>query len=165
MFEVLIVERPTLPPRCQLRIGITAKGPSCLRLTLNGSVAEPLTAAGIRLPLRELVDEVVDQAALLGEERLPTKAEREAFGGELAATFPRAEPGKRLPDELLEEVARVYRYALQRGLPPTEAVKEALDVSRSTAGRYVVRARRAGLLGRASPGVAGELEPKGGNNG
>ena len=90
----------------------------------------------------------------------------EAVLRELTPTgLPRAEPGKRLPDELLEEVARVYRYALGRGWPPTNAVKKALNVSRPTAGRYVVRARRAGLLGPARPGVAGEVEQEGENDG
>ena len=50
-----------------------------------------------------------------------------------------------------------YRYALRVSPDkPTEAIAEAFDVSRSTAGRWLVEARKRGLLAPATPGRAGE---------
>jgi transposase len=58
---------------------------------------------------------------------------------------------------LLARVAEVYREAHALGSNPTRTVAQRLGVARSTAGRYVVQARRQGHLGPA-PGlrVAGE---------
>jgi hypothetical protein len=148
-----LVDKPDLP-RCQLRVEIVEGRPACTHLTLLRRPGEAaLTSLAIRVPLKELVIEI---------SRLVVGGLTGTEPQELRPKAPRAEPGKRLPQERLEEVARVYRYALSHDRPPTNAVAEALDVSRSTAGRYVVRARRAGLLGPASPGVAGELDPEGG---
>jgi hypothetical protein len=77
--------------------------------------------------------------------------------------------GMRLPDEHLEEVARVYREAHQRGAPPTGAVydrwrKGKIKISRSTAGRWVAEARRRGIMGEAlgtRPGERGYLVGEG----
>jgi hypothetical protein len=154
-FEAL-VDRPGLP-RCQLRIAVKPTGPVCLRLTLVPREGEPpLTTSGTRVPLRELVKEIV---LLLGSfNRQTMRLERESFERVLANTFSRPEPGRKIPDVHFERVADVYRYAIQRGLPPTEAVAEAFDVSRSTGGRWVVETRRRGLLGAAVPGKAGEIQ-------
>ena len=145
-----LVDKPGRP-RCQLRIEIDEGRPVCTQLTVVRRPGEAaLTSSTIRVSLKEFVEEISQLvvSALTGTEL------------EQLTKSPRAEPGKRLPRERLEEVARVYRYALARpGLgPPTKAVAQALDVSRSTAGRYVVRARLEGLLGKARPGVAGEQE-------
>ena len=150
------VDKPELP-KCQLAIRVTPTGPACVRLTLVSSDEQPLTATRIRIPLGELVEEATVLAASHGEARY----DPQEFLSSLTAAMTPA-PGKLLPRERLEEAADVYRYALRLGQPPTNAVAEALNVSRSTAGRYVVRARRAGLLGPAVPGRAGEEQPPAG---
>ena len=66
--------------------------------------------------------------------------------------------GVPLTDELLRGVADIYREALAEGSPPTRRVMERLQTSRSTAGRYVQRARKRGFLGPTHPRVAGEQE-------
>jgi hypothetical protein len=156
-FEALIVDEDNLPAY-QLRIVVTPAGPACTKLTLvAASDDEPLTTTQTRIPLRELVNEIVLIVGSLN--RKTGRYEPESFERELAATFARPEPGKKIQDEHFEHVAEIYRYALERGRPPTEGVAEAFDVSRSTAGRWVVETRRRGLLGPAVPGVAGEQEP------
>ena len=58
----------------------------------------------------------------------------------------------------LTEVAQVYRHAVDSGAP-TKAVAKAFHATRSTAGRWVVLARREGLLGPADRTRAGEASP------
>jgi hypothetical protein len=56
----------------------------------------------------------------------------------------------------LEWVAYLYRVAVLMGEPPTKAVESALQLPRSTAGRWVAQARQEGHLGPAEgPGKAG----------
>jgi hypothetical protein len=65
--------------------------------------------------------------------------------------------GERLTHETLEEVARIYRQAQHEHRGPTNAVADEMHVARSTAGKWVARARDAGFL-RPAPrrGIAGE---------
>lgn len=63
---------------------------------------------------------------------------------------------RRLTRELLEQVAETYRQAYAAGDPPTQAVSAKFTVSHSTAGRWVVEARRRGALGPANGTSAGE---------
>lgn len=76
-----------------------------------------------------------------------------------ALTFgpPPSDLGKRPTQEALEWVARIYRLALLVGEAPTQAVAGALDLPRSTAGRWVMRARDRGLLTVQDP-RGGKLE-------
>ena len=62
---------------------------------------------------------------------------------------------RRVTDELLREVATIYRRHLEEGAP-TLGVADELKVSHSTASRYVAMARERGLLGRTTAGLAGE---------
>ena len=57
--------------------------------------------------------------------------------------------GAGIPDHVLARVASIYRAAEALGRPPTNAVKDKMPVARSTAGRYVMEARRRGFLGPA----------------
>jgi hypothetical protein len=133
-------------------------GPVCRQLTLVG---DPLSAVGIRVPLRELVKEATELVGEFDE----SVDDPVAFMRALGEVTSRPEPGKRLTDDWLERVAEVYRTALQNGLPATDAVATAFPISRSTAGRWVMEARRRGLLGEAIPGRAGELPTKEENDG
>jgi len=68
--------------------------------------------------------------------------------------------GKAVSDDELRRVAAIYRTAVARRQPPTKTVATEMHVARSTAGRWVVEARKRGFLGPAPPpGLAGELEP------
>jgi hypothetical protein len=59
-------------------------------------------------------------------------------------------------DRALKFVANLYRLAVVLEEPPTQSVAEALGLPRSTAGRWVARARDGGFLGAAEgPGKAG----------
>ena len=74
------------------------------------------------------------------------------------------EPARRgvpVTDGRLREVASVYRGAALAGLPATKTVAEVMHVSRSTAARWVMKARDAGLLGKARPGRSGEITIEG----
>lgn len=66
---------------------------------------------------------------------------------------------RRVTRDLLNDVAQVYRAAHDEGQPPTAAVASAFQVSHSTAGRWVVEARKAGILGPASGTKPGEATP------
>jgi hypothetical protein len=59
--------------------------------------------------------------------------------------------GRRLGQEALEEVARVYRDAWRNGRPVNEAVREAFTLSKDGAAKRIVAARRAGLLADVGP--------------
>lgn len=70
---------------------------------------------------------------------------------------------RRAPSDVLPAVAAVYREALRSADPlvaskPTAYVASRLDYSRGHAARLVSQARRAGLLGNAYPGRAGEKD-------
>lgn len=64
--------------------------------------------------------------------------------------------GSPLTDENLRQVASIYRAATKRGDPPTQTVADSLKVARSTAARWVGKARERGFLGPALRGQAGE---------
>jgi hypothetical protein len=66
----------------------------------------------------------------------------------------RREKNRTISDDLLREVAKIYRDNLDRG--PTQAVGERFSKSPSTAALYVKLARDAGFLGAAIRGKAGE---------
>jgi hypothetical protein len=123
---------------------------------------QPVTAQAVReLPLGSIVAEM--QAAIaehLGS--LPnamkeiwtddddvievpyTERERQVFQ-DAAVSFG-AGRGKRLTAPLLEAVAASYRIAWEAGRPVTAAVAEATHCSPSTAGKRIMKARKAGLL-------------------
>jgi len=60
----------------------------------------------------------------------------------------------RLTRAHLEDVAAVYREALENGAGPTRAVANHFDVSHSTAAKWVGKARRHGALRSTTKGVA-----------
>jgi hypothetical protein len=73
----------------------------------------------------------------------------------------KADTFKRVNDDALRLVTDVYRSAILAGNPPTQAVAHHLFFEvRSTAARWVMRARERGFLGPAEPGRAGERPRK-----
>jgi hypothetical protein len=85
----------------------------------------------------------------------PNDLEESEFG-EFTAGLQPPRRGKRLEQAHYERVAEVYKAALRRGQPPTQAVARAMHTARSNAGRWVMEARSRGLLPPAQ-------EEKGGN--
>jgi hypothetical protein len=81
------------------------------------------------------------------------------FQSEYAAAGPRGRYIGAVTDEQLRDVAETYRAAYAERRAPTAAVARRFHVSRSTAGRYVQRARERGFLGPTQPRVAGEQQP------
>jgi hypothetical protein len=73
-----------------------------------------------------------------------------------AATRAPRERG-RVSDDTLRQVAHIYRTAHAQGAPPTRAVMQQMHVSRTTAGRWVARARQRGYLRPARPRAPGEI--------
>lgn len=102
---------------------------------------------------QEVTGEVLRGITVAQMVRLATQ---NSFGRQLAE-WP-AELAKVGPTtETLQQVARIYRLALLLGDAPTNAVASALGVPRSTAGRWVTRARDRGFLTVIDPrAVRGE---------
>lgn len=68
---------------------------------------------------------------------------------------PQAPPpgrGRDTSPDRLADVARIYLAAVAAGRPPVKAVQQELNFSRSTAGRLVGEARKAGLLSPTTQG-------------
>jgi hypothetical protein len=127
---------------------------------------EPLTSAGIRVPLGELVAAVRASFADGFAELAESDDSRDELveRARIYAADKRGGRGRKgLPVEHYEEVAQVYReeYATAEGRPkPTEAVRRHFNVGKSSAAKKVARARELGLLGPARPGRAGEREAR-----
>ena len=64
--------------------------------------------------------------------------------------------GALLSDEVLEEVARIYKEACNYGTSPIKSVAKAFGISKSTAAKRVMVAREHGMLGQAIRGKSGE---------
>lgn len=122
-----------------------------LRVSINRDAAHPVNAQDVRLPLSSIMKQVAAHAVLPFELVEPghyrSKAVEVASGD---LTAPRGRTV--LTDAFLRSVAEEYAAAVKAGANPTAAVHAAAPklsghaVSRSTAGRWVVEARRKGLL-------------------
>jgi len=122
----------------------------------NGPVV-PISAEGIRLPLGRLLNEWKAKNAA------DLKHKAEAFGPEVAEFYRTLYsvldgPVGRRPvydRNFFQEVARVYKMAVTMGDNPTEAVMKWKTVSKSTAAKWVARARNEfGLLPPTTRGKA-----------
>jgi hypothetical protein len=71
------------------------------------------------------------------------------------AALPRPPGRPATPLRVLQEAARLYAAAFERGEPPTRAVAEGQKISYAAASRRIARARELGLLGLAERGKAG----------
>ena len=117
---------------------------------LPGHGSEPIPFEGQTFPLRSIPFDDVHVAVPVGG--IGRTAEYKA-----ATRAPRQQG--RVTDETLRAVADVYREAIGKREAPTQAVMAEWHVSRTTASRYVRRAREAGFLGAARPRVTGEFQP------
>lgn len=119
------------------------------KVTVQAPEGRPVTAEALRsIPLGTIVTELRTRVAAAHERRsrTSTSSEERARWLKVASQAGGA----------LEPVAEIYREAHRAGLSPIEEVATALGVSKSTAAKRVVAARRAGHLGPAVPGKAGE---------
>ena len=64
--------------------------------------------------------------------------------------------GSPLTEDHLRRVAEVYQAAVEQGDPATQTVANEMHAARSTAARWVAKARERGILGPAKRGQAGE---------
>jgi Family of unknown function (DUF6214) len=101
-------------------------------------IYEEVPEGGIRMPL------------------FPEPAERERMYEQAAEGGRRPRRGSPVTKETLTQVAELYRTAVANNDPPTQTVADAMHASRSTAARWVSKARKAKLLGPAMRGRAGE---------
>lgn len=167
-------------PICHLTIAIENGRPVCEELDLQRKPGgHPLSGSLLRLiPMARYLNLAVDhvgRSRRRGEGPLTVTADGETFplssepAGEGHVAFritgmtrtkqykaaSRAPRGQ-VSDEMLRQVAEAYRTAVARNEPPTKAVMAQWYASRSTASRWVKRARQEGLLGPAVPRRAGE---------
>ena len=148
----------------ELEVAVDDAGaPSCVSLTVHGD--KPVTTEVVRqLRVDELVRVAVAEAARPYEQAgasirmpiFPAPDERAELYERFAKGGRRPRRGSPVSEETLHRVAALYRAALKNGDPPTSTIAEALRVTRSTASRWVAKAREAGLLGPAIRGRAGE---------
>ena len=142
------------------------RGPGAVKVTVEqplGGDGDPVTMTTLR---KVTVDRVIQDA--LSQVRRPVfdasaetgipRSFRVDEGGEVYLDETLLSGRGRLTvAERLEMVADIYLRALAAGRPPVKAVAEDLPCSRSTAGRLVGQARKAGLLAETSRGRRGSL--------
>lgn len=161
-------------PRCLVRLHVVvdrgAPGVRAMSIEqeLDGGQWTPAITSSVlrRVALDALLRQVVDDAAQVavsveveghqGVFQLKRDVEAgdntTAWGGRPARS-PLSGRGRRTSDDVLRQVAGIYRSARRA---PTQAVADTLHVSRSHAGKLVGQARAAGHLGGTSQGKAGE---------
>jgi hypothetical protein len=160
----IVVSDERYPP-CRLGVRVEGGNPQCDWIRVErGERAASVTSGALRkIPVARFLRESVSLAAI----RLVTRDDGTVVGEPIAGVrvsplrlgrqFRRPRRGFPLSEDDLRKVAEVYRDALAAGDPsPTATVARILHVSRSTAGRWVGRARGDGYLGPARRRRAGE---------
>jgi Family of unknown function (DUF6214) len=140
----------------------------CRAVAIRAREGESLTSESVRIPLSGLVKQAVASAAAPVEagtvegldvlQAILTTPRQEAqeFYERYTKNARRPRRGSPFTEENLRQVADLYRAALERGDPPTQTVADELNVPRSTAARWVGKARDRNLLGPALRGRGGE---------
>lgn len=135
--------------------------PRCTALALHElEGGEPITGGTLRrIPVQALMREALAHVAGQVQALPDGGGTRADFGGR-PADFERDTQQRRrrtsITDDHLHHVADVYKAALGRREPPTQAVADEMYAARSTAARWVAKARAKDYLGPAVPGRAGE---------
>lgn len=103
---------------------------------------------------------IIDEERQLHHDWLASKAANPVpeLRDKIERWSPVSRPGPR-PKHNLGEVATVYTTAWRAGTPPTKAVADELNVSRSAAAKLVARARTEGLLPATDKGRAQGAKP------
>jgi hypothetical protein len=154
----------------ELEIEVDSWGrPRCVALRVTAKSEGAVTGDMLRrLPVARHVERAALQAASVVEVQKDLRGGITQIGpvsnreqaAEVLESAARRVPrrGSPVSDEHLKQVATLYRKALRMQGPkkaPTEAVAMQMHVSRSTAGRWVRKARDAGFLGPGHRGRAG----------
>jgi len=185
-FTATITPEDPMLPICHLTIVVEKGRPVCRAITLEvGADGEQIDGGSLRgVRLAEYVKLSIDAVALwvipaedptapvvvnapgwepqqlpsepFGDRHVAVRLVGAAYTSAVKAALRPPRTTGALTDEKLLEVADVYRRAYNSRQPPTKAVMEEWHVERSTASRWIKRARNAGHLGPARPRVAGE---------
>lgn len=146
-----------------LEIDVGDRGETrCRRVDVRAPDGGDVTGETLRrIPLAHLAGVVLATAAwkVTGPTTMQTgmaRSERVEFYERHARGARRPRQGTPIADDTLRQVAGLYRAAYERGDPPTQTVADEMHVARSTAARWVTRARERELLGPALRGRAGE---------
>ena len=146
------------PAPCWLEIRIRDGVPECVSFFAGGAKDETLPPLG-KFPLQKLVEHAAQLAGrtrVRGEFRPALGSHGPKLLKELARV--KSQRGVPVPDELLERISAKYRLAVASGSrSPTKDIAQEENYARSTVAKWVMEARRRGLLGAAEPGRAGEL--------
>jgi|HubBroStandDraft_1064217.scaffolds.fasta_scaffold81215_2 hypothetical protein len=162
------VDDPAQPFTLEIKV-VTRGGrrPEVTDLTL--SVREPTggpitteslrgvqVATALKLAVAKATHKVIDNGD--GTFSLPGDDSGAVWG---ASQAPRPVRGTPMSREFLQLVAETYRAAVASGSrSPVEDLSHALGASRSTAGRWVLQARKGGHLGESIGRIAGEQVKK-----
>ncbi len=150
--------RPDLILGFEVRDGV----PQCRRAELRSTdEGREVLASDLRgVKLEDLLEIAVAQVAMVFETNggltsmVPASTAAELQQTLRETRTVRREARRRVTDDVLREVAEVYRKNI--GSNPTAAVAAHIGRSHRTAGLYVQRAREAGFLGKTTRGKAGE---------
>jgi 8-oxo-dGTP pyrophosphatase MutT (NUDIX family) len=149
----------------RLLASVGDRGPGAIEVTVEqpqGAIGPPVTLNVLR---KVTVDQIIrDALAQLARPASSAEADTgipgtfrvkgvDGISGGRSAPAPGR--GRDTPADRLVRVAEIYRAALSAARPPVKAVAEELPASRSTAGRLVGLARRAGLLSATTQGRTG----------
>jgi hypothetical protein len=137
-----------------LEIGPAVDPDETFRVDAKGSELRPLTAAEMRFPLRRVVDTARGAAIMVREGTDDFAADmRELAADADALAAAKQEPSKRpgrppqYDRDHYRRVAEIYRdHEASGGRTPTKAVQEKFKVTKSTAAKWVARARQLGEL-------------------
>jgi hypothetical protein len=145
---------------------VDQRGPGAIEVTVEQPRSEDGDPVTMNVLRKVTVDRVIHEA--LAQVSRPVIDASEDTG--IQGAFRIEEGGETYLDQLpapgrgrltaadrLESVAAIYLHALAEGRPPVQAVAEDLPCSRSTAGRLVGQARKAGLLAETTRGKRGSL--------
>ena len=121
----------------------------CSGMSLDAKRAgREVTPADVEIVARGLKDwtQIAGLAALRGDQgqRPPNEAHGPAQDAADRAPQGRRPRKRKVTEDMLGEIARVYRDHFDEG--PWQAIQDRFSVSESTAGRYVLLARKAGYL-------------------
>lgn len=139
-------------PSLQLTFAVRDGKPVCTAATLEskpqGRELLPKDFNDVRRDLTSLSEQAFSGVARVSGVHFPGPVDDAA--ARRAYRSGRARSRRKVTDELLREVAALYRDNIDSG--PWRAITERFKVSRATAGRYVMLARQAGHLPHTTPG-------------
>jgi hypothetical protein len=139
-------------PSLQFDYGIRNGAPVCTAIRLEskteGREVLPKDVEIVRRKLSNWNEVAITTVMRQSAESAPPLLERSA--ARRAYRDGRTRTRRKITDELLTEVAALYRDNIDNG--PWRVIAERYEVSETTAGRYVLLARKAGLLPQTDPG-------------